>query len=1093
MSDFFVKQLPEDKTYLQHEKVILNYWETHSIPKNIQNNSQHYQQKFRFIDGPPFVSGNLHHGHLLVSVAKDTMIKYKTMTEHNCDNIQGFDCHGVPSEGYASKQLGVFTSTEIKNFGIENFNGFCKQMVHDCKKSWKPTFDKIGRWVDFDNVYTTMDTKFMETVWWVFGQLHAKGLIYEGFKVLPYSTHCETVFSNFEAGLNYKTINTKTLYIGFKSKTIPNTYFVAWTTTPFTLPSNIALCVGPSVQYMKCTDDKGISYIVAESNVNNLQKDFVTIEKFKLGKDMVGLEYEPLFNFITFTYHKIVSDSYVKDDGNIGTGIVHIAPTFGADDYRICIENNIIVPENLQDIETINSKGCYLEKITNYKDLYVFDAEKNIINDLKKTPNYIRSQDYSHEYPFCYRSDTPLIYRATSSFFVEVSKLSERMVELNDTINWSKEEIGKNRFKKWLEQAKDWCISRNRFFGTPIPVWKSDDGSESIVISSIEQLERLAKLDYKLTDLHLESVGNITIQSESGKILKLNGAVLDCWFESGSVPFGQIHYPFENSDIFDNEEFLCDFVVEGLDQTRGWFYTMLILSTAILDKAPFKNVICTGIVLDEHSQKMSKSKNNFVDPSILIDKYGSDTLRLFFLKSSLLNSEPLSFKESDVKIQFQQITPYVNVVKFFLEHFINSQTKSNPIEIEYLMNDEDYDNSIYTLMDLWILEQIWLLRVNVENHMNKFRIDIATKTVIDFIENLANWYVKFNRDRLKGLHGDTHYESSLSVLFTVLFDYCVISAPFMPFLSEHIYNYIGQILNDEKLESVHMEVYPDVKRQHHMTKSFEKLQIVSRLVRFLRDKSKTHTSIKTPIKKCTLYHSNNEYLNDLKQLVNVIEDELNCQEFEFVLIDSSKSNLVTYVVKPNFKLIGQTYKNLSKTITTKLSNLTQEELINLNNPNNANNDLTNVFVFDENNDKIYLDNKYFDIDVKLNCDMSTVNNIKSVSENGLIVSLDMTYDKDIHNTTEIKNLMKLVQNKRKIMKLNPWNKIKVEYYNTSLSEEFDNLIFNNQTLFFNKLGTNISKTEIAKDDFDIFVFKEFDEINVKILSEKQIMIMITQI
>lgn len=1119
-----LRQFPDDKTYLKHEEVIKQYWKTQQIHKKVVKEASMFENEFIFVDGPPFASSNnLHSGHIAVGCEKDTMLRYKTMHEFKCTNKQGFDCHGVPSEGFAMKQLGLSSSKDIEDYGIDKFNGFCKQMINDCKDSWEPVFESIGRWVDFTDVYKTMDTNFMESVWWIFGQLYDKGLIYDGFKVLPYSTHCETPYSNFEAGLNYKTIVTQTLYVCFKVCSMENTYLVAWTTTPFTLPSNIALCVGPEIQYVICTDKNNSKYIIAESSVQNLKKEFVSVEKFKLGKEMVGMEYQSLFDFLTFKYHRVVSDSYVEDSSEIGTGIVHIAPSFGADDYRICLDNHVITPCQLSELDVINSKGNYLQFMGNYRGMYIFDAEKQIIKDLKNSGNIIRIQDYSHQYPFCYRSDTPLIYRAVSSFFVEVTKISNRMIELNEKIKWSKKEIGENRFKKWLTQAKDWSISRNRYFGTPIPVWRSDDKSETIVIRSIDELTKLAKLDYTLTDLHLESIGHITITSEtSGKILKLDKGVFDCWFESGSVPYAQLHYPFENSTAFDDKDFLCDFVAEGLDQTRGWFYTMLVISTAISDKPPFRNVICSGIVLDENGEKISKSKGNFIDPLILINKYGADTLRLFFLKSPLLTAEPLLFKESDVKSQFQQMTPYYNVVKFFMEHYINSQKKENPIVIQYLMNDDDYDAGIFTLMDLWILEQVWILRTSVETHMNDYRIDLATKKVIDFVDNLANWYVKFNRDRLKGLHGSEASQLSMSVLFTVLFDYCVISAPFMPFLSEHVYSHLCQLMDDDiKIDSVHLELYPEVKRQHYMSQSFETLQKLSKMIRFLRDGSKSHTSVKTPIKKCTIYHTDQSYLNGIKTLVELIEDEVNCQNFEFVQIvettqatqtgqatqaGQATNNLINYSVKPNYKLIGQHYKSLTKTIERTLKSLPNDTLKSLHNglitsvkidcadsssidSSSIDNSIDNNIDSSSTNKSFDLDKSFFDIIVTIKTDPSnssdtfTQTQTKSIIDDGLVVTADLTYDEETHYMSQTKNLISFVQNCRKTMGLNPWNKINVEYSIDSGKFQFESMIEQYSTEISHKLGTKLTslialdQTTLDKtttNSNQIFKFKIFD-------------------
>lgn len=1075
-----LSQLPADSSYLSHEKVVRKFWEDNNVSKFVADSQDKKNEKFILMDGPPFAnvgssseegkkSSGLHYGHLFLWNLKDAVLRYHTMHGKICPRQSSMDCHGLPIEQVIMKQLQLNTTVEIEKFGVKQFCDACRKMIYDCEESWGPVYDLVGRWIDFGNSYKTLDTNFMESVWWIYKEITKKGLTYKGYKVMPFSTGCETCLSNFEAGLNYKEKITNSVYVCFTitSENLKNYKLVAWTTTPWTLLSNIALCVGPEMRYVVCEDDNQNKYIVAESSVNNLKLNITSVTYLALGKELVGLEYEPLFNFFDFHYHKVLADPYVKDSGEIGTGIVHNSASHGEDDCRVCLENNVLTSKDLDKVCLVNYQGKYIDKVGDYSGMYVFDADKKISKFLKEQGKIVRIQEYRHQYPYCYRSDTPLLYMAVSSFFVEVSKIKDDLVAMNEKITWTNKEIGEKRFKNWLENAKDWCISRNRYFGTPIPVWESEDGSESLTIGSIDELVTLAELNYRPTDIHLDAIKDIIIVSKTtGNVLKCCNFVFDCWLESGSAILASVHYPFENANTFDDKEYLSDFVAEGLDQTRGWFYTLLVISTIIMNKPPFKTVICSGIILDVNGQKMSKKYGNFVDPNILISKYGSDTLRLMTLKSPLVNGEPLLFKESDVKDTLQQMTPYVNVVKFFFEHYINSQTKENPIEIKYLCSSDDYNNSEYTLMDLWILEKVYLLRESIEKNMEEYKVDFVIKSIIDFVDDLANWYVKFNRDRLKGLRGEHDYESSLSVLFTVLFDYCIICAPFTPFLSEHLYQYLTALIPDDKNCTVHLELYPDIVRNHNMAEPFTKLQMLSRLIRSLRDQTKTHTSVKTPIKKCTLYHANQEYLNQLKALVSLIEDEVNCENYEFVLIEDDNSNLVSYTVKPNFKLIGQEYKKMAKLITGNLSKLTQEHLKSLHNGTSQSVEIVDGDIL------ISVNKLYFDIVVTIN--MSDVTpNIKSLAENGLVVCADMTYDQETHEFSQVKNLMSLVQNCRKEMKLNPWNKIKVYYYNVTLTAEFDIMIEKYQNMIVAKLGTNFVATTDIPDSYKVFKFREF--------------------
>lgn len=1076
-----LSQLPNDSKYVLHEKSVGAYWKENQIRKFVEDQQQNDQDIFYFIDGPPFTSGQLHWGHLFVGGLKDSVLRFNTMHGKKCMNKLGYDTHGLPVEQIIMKKLALSSSDEIKKYGVDKFNGEAKKFVNECEGSWQPLYEMIGRWTNFSNVYKTLDTPFMESVWYAYKEISKKGLTYKGYKVMPYSTVLECPLSNFESGQNYKEKVTNSIYVCFEvlSEKFLGAKLVIWTTTPWTLLSNVALCVSVSIEYVLVEDDKGIKYIVAKNSVDNLKLNIVSILDTFLGSNLIGIEYKPLFDFLDFKYHRVLADPYVKDSTEIGSGIVHLAPAHGEDDCRVCLDNQVLTSKDLIEVCVVNSQGKYTEKAGEYSGMYVFDADKKIIKYLKEHGLIVRTQEYRHQYPYCYRSDTPLLYMAVSSYFIEVSKIKDRMVELNEKITWTNKDIGEKRFKNWLENAKDWCVSRNRFFGNPIPVWESEDGLENVTIGSIDELVLLGRLDYRPTDLHLESVQHIEIVSESGKILKHCGLVFDCWFESGSVPHAQLHYPFENENAFDNREYLCDFVAEGLDQTRGWFYTLLVISTILFDKPPFRTVICSGIILDEKGQKFSKKYGNYVDPTKLIDEYGSDFLRLYLFKSPLCNGDSLLFKISDAKDTFQRMTPYINVVKFFLEHYINSQKRADPITIEYLTDPDDYQEGDYTLMDLWILEKVYNLRKDIESYMKDYKIDFVARLIIDFVDDLANWYVKFNRDRLKGLKGRDEYEKSLSVLFTVLFDYCIVCAPFTPFLSEHIYQYLSALIPIDKNCTVHLEGYPDVERRHNMASAFDQLQKLSKMIRYVRDTTKTHLSVRIPIKKCTIYYNDDNVCKGLKLLVPLIEDEINCQNFDYVKMDND--SVLVYTVKPNFKEIGQTYKKESKVIIDSLTKLSKSVMKDF-----YDETITEVTVT-VNEQNFVLNKSHFEVCVAIEMAENSAN-IKNVAGDGMLVSIDMTYDEESHNSYQLKNLMSHVQNKRKEMKLNPWNKITVKYCLESENDAFEQLLTNGSNEIVRKLGTSFTK-ETFTESGQIFEFSEFQKkepIKVLICVEKLI-------
>jgi isoleucyl-tRNA synthetase len=1065
-------------TLYNSESTILKRWEDKKINIKV---SKLGHTPFRFIDGPPFVSGKLHTGSLSVGFIKDAVLRYMRMHGYYCNNKIGFDCHGLPSENMVMKLLGLNSRKDIEEYGVDNFIKKCIETINQYSLSWKPSYDKIGRIVDFNDQYKTIDTPFMETVWWIFKEMWKKELIYKAYKIMPHSYACETALSNFEAGENYKDICTKTLYVKFQLKDqekYPNTYLVCWTTTAWTLPSNVAVCVSPKIEYVKCHCENGDIYITSKNSVKNLKTKFVKIEPFGVGSDLKGLEYLPLYNFMEFKYHKVLVDDYVQESADIGTSLVHLAASHGEEDCRVCLENNVITSDKLDLTCLVNDQGKFIKNTDFLEGVLVFDASKKIIADLNSRNLVVLTQDYTHSYPHCYRTDTPLIYKITSSYFVAVSKIKDKLVEMNDKINWVNPGI-KTRFKNWIENPKDWCISRNRYFGTPIPVWESEDGTESIAVGSIQELIELANLDYTPKDLHLNNVKDIEIISrESGKKLKVVGQSVDCWFESGSVPYGQIHYPFENSNAFDDQEYLCDFIAEGLDQTRGWFYTLLVISTIISNKPAFKNVICNGLILGRDGKKESKKNNNFVDPDVRIEEYGADSIRLYILSSSLINGEPLKFldkfsnnknnndnndnknNEDVLKFYCNLLVQLKNAYNYFLEQKETLKRENKKLNIRYLTCPENLSNPT----DLWILTKLFELKNIVETNMNSFNVDKAVLPVIDFVEDIANWYIKLNRDRMKGNETENEQEISLSVLFTVLFDYVILLSPFAPFTTDELYSKLvndfifegdkvnQEIFNNLQLEqSVHMCSYPKIERKWmENSKSFENLKEIVFAVRNLRGQTKSHSSLRVPIKKCKLCHTNKEYLDNVKSLIQLVENEVNALEFEYSILTS---DMVMFEPVINHKEIGRTFKKDGEKIKEEINKLSQESL-------KLFNDLGFLMI---NGNKITT--QYLTVNEKLK--ISSNPSEKTYSNNNLLMILDLNVDEDVNELGNYRNIVFNIQQARKKMGLKPWDKIEV-FYNG-----YENFMGKMADIFEKKLKCSVKKYNNNKNDYQ-FIYKYID-------------------
>ena len=648
---------PKQETFSERETRILKLWKENSFfEKSVK--LREGSPQFTFYDGPPFATGLPHYGHLLAGTLKDVIPRYKTMKGFFVPRRFGWDCHGVPVENEIEKEKNLSGAPSIEEFGVANFNEACRSIVQRFVSEWKETVFRMGRWVDFDNSYKTMDPKYMESIWWVIGELWDKDLIYEGFKVMPVSASLGTPLSNFEANLNYKEVDDPSLTVKFELQD-EKAFLLVWTTTPWTLPSNLAVIVNPKIEYVRVKDAaSGEVYILAKSRLGAYFKDSeAEVLSTFCGSDLEGKKYKPFFQYLKSKASKssfqVLADEFVGEDD--GTGVVHAAPAFGEMDFYVCKK------EGIDAISPVDQNCRFTKDIPEYEGMFVKDADKDIIKRLKAENKVFLHTQIRHRYPFCYRTDTPLIYKTVTTWFVAVEKLKEKILSANDQIRWVPSHIKTGRFGKWLENARDWAISRNRYWGTPIPIWRSDE-NDFLVIRSKEELE--AKTGQKVEDLHRHFIDHLTIE-HNGKVYKRVKEVLDCWFETGSMPYASLHYPFENEDLFESR-FPADFIAEGLDQTRGWFYTLTVLAAALHDKPAFKNAIVNGIILAEDGQKMSKRLKNYPDPNLVMEKYGADAIRLYLLHSPVVQADDLKFSERGVEQTMRQfLIPLWNVTHLF--------------------------------------------------------------------------------------------------------------------------------------------------------------------------------------------------------------------------------------------------------------------------------------------------------------------------------------------------------------------------------------------------------------------------------------------
>ena len=895
--------------FVDREKKTEQFWkESHIFEKSMEQRKQ--GETYTFYDGPPTANGKPHIGHVLTRVIKDMIPRYRTMKGYMVPRKAGWDTHGLPVELEVEKKLGLDGKEQIEEYGMEPFIQQCKESVWKYKGMWEDFSSTVGFWADMEHPYVTYDDNFIESEWWALKQIWDKGLLYKGFKIVPYCPRCGTPLSAQEVSQGYKTVKERSAIVRFKVIG-EDAYFLAWTTTPWTLPSNVALCVNPEETYCKVKAADGYTYYMAEALLDKVlgklgdeeKPAYEVLEKYT-GKDLEYKEYEPLYACAGEAAakqkkkaHFVTCDTYVTMSD--GTGIVHIAPAFGEDDSRIGRNYN------LPFVQFVDGKG-HLTKETPYADIFVKDADPKVLVDLDKEGKLFEAPKFEHEYPHCWRCDTPLIYYARESWFIKMTAVKDDLIRNNNTINWIPESIGKGRFGDWLENVQDWGISRNRYWGTPLNIWECECGCQHSVGSREELYEMSGDERAKTVELHRPYIDDITIKCpECGKPMHRVPEVIDCWFDSGAMPFAQHHYPFENKELFE-QQFPAQFISEAVDQTRGWFYSLLAESTLLFNKAPYQNVIVLGHVQDENGQKMSKSKGNAVDPFDALETYGADAIRWYFY----INSAPwLPNRFHGKAVQEGQrkfMSTLWNTYAFFVLY-------ANIDEFDATKYTLDYDK--LSVMDKWLLSKLNTVIQTVDDNLNNYRIPEAARALQEFVDDMSNWYVRRSRERFwaKGMEQDKI--NAYMTLYTSLVTISKVAAPMIPFMTEDIYQNLVRSIDKDAPESIHLCDFP-VANKEWIDKDLEANMDHLLNVVVMGRACRNTANIKNRQPIAAMYIKAPYELSEY--FTAIIADELNVKEVKFT---DNIENFISYSFKPQLKTVGPKYGKLLNGIRKTLSEL----------------------------------------------------------------------------------------------------------------------------------------------------------------------------
>lgn len=1025
------KSLSKENTYEVEQKILKEWQNVNILEKTIENRKN--CKNFVFYDGPATANGMPGLHHMMAKFLKDSFCKYKTMQGYRVLRKVGWDTHGLPVELQVEKELGFTGKKDIEKYGIKEFNQKCKESVWKNESAFSDLTNKMGQFIDLEHPYVTYDNKYIETEWWILKKFFDEGLFYEGHKILPYCPRCGTGLASHEVAQGYKEDSVNTVIVPMKKKD-EDVYFLVWTTTPWTLIANVALCVNPSEEYIK-VESQGYKFILASKLADKvLGEDYKIIEKY-MGSDLEYMEYEQLIPEINVEGKAfyVTNDTYVTMED--GTGIVHIAPAFGEDDSRVGMKYK------LPYVNPVGEDGKYL--VGPWKDMLVFDADIEVIKYLKSNDKLFKKIKMVHNYPHCWRCDTPLIYYSKPSFYLEVTKLKDDIIKNNKTVNWHPAYVGEKRFANWLENLNDWAISRNRYWGTPLPLWRCSCGHDEVIGSRAELREKaLCDIDCETIDLHRPYVDEIKIKcSECGKEMSRVTDVIDCWFDSGSMPYAQYHYPFENKELFESQ-FPADFISEGVDQTRGWFYTLMILGTFVMGKSPYKNVLVNDLLLDKFGKKMSKSKGNIVSPFKTIETYGADTIR-FYLPYTSPVWTPIKFDEEGLKeIYSKYINTFKNTYSFF-EMYANAD---NIDPREYNIDVEKRD-----ITDKWLISKLNKLIKEVTSAYEEYDLTKVTKAIIVFLnDDLSNWYIRSNRRRFWESELTESKKAVYLTTYEVLLTLTKLTAPITPYISEEIYKCLTN------KESVHLEDFPkydDSLINESIEKQMDLIRDICSLGRFAREEAKI--KVRQPISELILDSNDEKTIGNLQV---IIKEELNVKNIIFI---KDMDKYMEYIVKPNFREVGKLFGPKVNMFAETLKTLSHDEISKLRNEEIE-------IVFDGSTIKVVPN--MVDINVKVKEGYCSSNNGKTF----VILNTELTDELILEGIA--RELIRKIQSMRKEMDLVITDRINV-YYNGP--EKLEETLLKHSDFIKNETLTRlITKDENLKECFDI------NDINVYLKIEK---------
>lgn len=1011
------KKVDTKLDFVEREKEVLKFWKENEIFEKSQEQGAKSDKSFSFYDGPPTANGKPHIGHVLTRSIKDIIPRFHALKGENVSRKAGWDTHGLPVELEVEKMLGIDGKQEIEKYGIEPFIKKCKESVWKYKGDWEEMSDRVAFWADMKNPYITYDDNYIESVWWAFSEIDKKGLLYKGYKVVPYCPRCGTALSSHEVAQGYKTVKEKSVFVKFISKDEENTFYLAWTTTPWTLPSNVALCMHPNESYVKIKANDEF-YILAEELVPTLFEEYEIVEK-KKGKDYEGREYIPLFGWANpkEKAYYIVNDTYVTLTD--GSGIVHIAPAFGEDDSMIGKRYG------LPFVQMVNERGRFVEEASEIAGIDAKTADKWILADLAKRGLNFKEMMYEHSYPHCWRCDTPLLYYARSSWFIKMTAVRDDLVANNKTVNWYPKAIGEGRFGNFLEGVIDWGVSRERYWGTPLPVWTCDSCDHTHVMGSKQELKDLCHIEGDI-ELHRPYIDKVTYKCPiCGGTMKRVSEVVDCWFDSGSMPFAQYHYPFENVEEF-NKRFPADFISEAVDQTRGWFYTLMAISTVLFNKAPFKNCIVMGHVGDKDGIKMSKHKGNVIAPNEALDKQGADAIRWYFYTSSAPWLPSRYYHEAVSEAQRKYMGTLWNTYAFFVLYANIDNFDPTKYELKELK---------LTLMDKWILSKLNTLIKEVDDGLSSYNITDSAKKIGQFTDELSNWYVRRCRERFWGKGMTEDKISAFKTLHEVLTKLAQVTAPFTPFVAEELYqNLVRSVDKDAKI-SIHLTNYPNCDTSmidKTLEEGMENVLDVVVLGRAGRNKA----NIKNRQPLGQMFFGGKEF-NLSDELVNVISEELNvknCKRFE------SEDEFISYELKPQLRTMGKIYGKSINSIKEHLANCDADNVVKIVKAGGK-----YSFVVDG------------DVNVEVGIDdllISTLNKSGYVAESdkGITVVLDTNLNDELIAEGYERELVSKIQTMRKEADFNVVDRIKVGFQASDVIKDV-----------FEKRGKNIA-TDVLADE-----------------------------